>query len=170
METNRRHALGAGALLGAATLASPALAQGAAPRGGGDLSRQEPVELVVTLGTPDGRHVFSPNTIRLRTGLLYKLVIRNVSPDPHYLTSDGLAASVWTRKVQVMNPVAGATPPVLAEIKGAVREVEVYPGQTAEWWLVPVQAGRFEDLRCEIRAPDGRLHTAHGMRGVVIIE
>lgn len=168
MQTERRTALGAAALAGVAALARPAMAQ--APRGGGDLSRQEPQELVVTLGTPDGRHAFAPETIRLRTGLLYKLVLRNVSRDPHYFTSDGLAASVWTRKVQVMNPTAGAQPAVLAEIKGAIREVEVYPGQTAEWWLVPVQAGRFEDLRCEIRAADGRTHSQHGMRGVVIIE
>lgn len=168
MNSDRRIAIGAAALAGAAAIARPAMAQ--APRGGGDLSRQQPEELVVTLGTPDGRHAFAPSTIRLRTGLLYKLVIRNVSRDPHYLTSDGLAASVWTRKVQVMNPTAGAQPPVLAEIKGPVREVEVYPGQTAEWWLVPVQAGRFEDLRCEVRAADGRSHAHHGMRGVVIID
>ena len=97
-------------------------------------------------------------------------MLRNVSRDPHYFTSDGLAASVWTRKVQVMNPVAGAQPPILAEIKGPIREVEVYPGVSTEWWLVPVQAGRFNDLRCEIRAPDGRTHSQHGMRGVVVIE
>lgn len=168
MPTDRRHALAAA--LGATVLARPALAQSPAPRGGGDLSRQDPVELVVTLGTPDGRHVFSPSTIRLRTGVLYKLVLRNMSREAHYFTSDGLAASVWTRKVQVMNPTPGAQPAVLAEIKGPVREVEPHGGQTIEWWLVPVQAGRFEDLRCEIRAADGRTHTEHGMRGVVIIE
>lgn len=165
MQIIRRHAVGAAAALGAAVLARQAAAQG-----GGDLSRQQPIELTVTLGTPDGRHLFEPRVIRLRTGLLYKLVLRNVSRDPHYFTSDGLAASVWTRKVQVMGRGADGAATVLAEIKGAIREVEVYPGQTAEWWLVPVQAGRFDDLRCDIRASDGRTHSAHGMRGEVIIE
>lgn len=148
-----------------ASLAIPAAARAA----GGDLSRQEPVELVVELGTPDGRHVFAPTTIRLETGRLYRLVLRNRSPDPHYFTSDGLANSVWTRKVQLVQTRPDGRPEVLAEFKGAIREVEVYPGHAAEWWLVPVQAGRFDDLRCGIRAPDGRTHAEHGMRGEVII-
>ena len=29
-------------------------------------------------------------------------------------------------------------PTTLAEFKGAIREIEVYPGHSAEWWLVPV--------------------------------
>ncbi len=171
MDPLRRQAFAAAALLGAAALPRAADAQPApAQRGGGDLSRQEPVELVVTLGTPDGRHVFEPRSIRLRTGVLYKLVLRNVSPDAHYFTSEGLAASVWTRKVQVMGRNAAGAPIVLAEVKGAIREVEPHPGQTIEWWLVPIQAGRFDDLRCDIRAPDGRTHHAHGMRGEIVIE
>lgn len=171
MDPIRRQALGAAAMIGTAVLPGAAAAQPApAQRGGGDLSRHQPVELVVTLGAPDGRHVFEPRSIRLRTGVLYKLVLRNVSPDPHYFTSEGLAASVWTRKVQVMGRNASGAPIVLAEIKGAIREVEVYPGQTAEWWLVPVQAGRFDDLRCDIREPNGQTHADHGMRGEVVIE
>jgi uncharacterized cupredoxin-like copper-binding protein len=59
---------------------------------------------------------------------------------------------------------------VLAEIKGALREIEVYPGQVAEWWFVPVQTGRFNDLRCEIRGADGVSHADHGMRGEIVIE
>lgn len=163
MRTPRRHAISTAAFVGAASLATRVAAQ--APPGGGDLSRQQPIDLLMSLGTADGRHAFEPSTLRLRTGLLYRLVLRNPSRDPHYLTSEGLAASVWTRKVQVM---AGST--VLAEIKGAIREIEVYPGQTAEWWFVPVQAGRFDDLRCDIRGPDGTTHAAHGMRGSVVIE
>ena len=58
----------------------------------------------------------------------------------------------------------------MAEIKGSIREIEVYPGFSAEWWFVPVAAGTFTDLRCEIRAADGRTHAEHGMRGTIIIE
>ena len=29
----------------------------------------------------------------------------------------------------------------IIEIKGAIRNLEVYPGGTTEWWLVPVATG-----------------------------
>ena len=51
----------------------------------GDLSRQDPIEVVVELGQP-GRHAFSPNGIELETGKLYKLVHTNRSEAPHYFT------------------------------------------------------------------------------------
>lgn len=165
IEAGRRAALLAA---GVATLANQAQAQGQ-PQGGGDLSRQTPIDLVVELGDASGAHLFRPDVIQLRTGLLYRLILRNPSRAPHYFTSDGLANSVWTRKAQIVAEPAGAPPRVMAEIKGAIREIEVYPGFAAEWWFVPVQAGSFDDLRCGIRDPDGRTHTEHGMRGRVII-
>jgi hypothetical protein len=48
----------------------------------------------------------------------------------NYFTALEFAAAVWTRKVQS----------TAMEVKGAVREVEILPGQTAEWYFVPVQA------------------------------
>ncbi len=163
----RRAAAAAVALAGAA---GAALAQAVPPGpGGGDLSRQTPIDLVVELGTADGHHHFRPDTIQLRTGLLYRLILRNVSQAPHYFTSDGLAASVWTRKAQVTATGPDGRARVMAEIKGAIREIEVHPGFAAEWWFVPVQAGRFTDLRCGIAAPDGRSHAEHGMTGTIII-
>lgn len=134
----------------------------------GDLSRQEPIEVVVDLGTP-GRHVFVPNRLRFETGKLYKLVLRNASNDPHYFTSHAFTQLIYTRKVQVVQQREGK-PVTLAEFKGAIREVEVYPGQTAEWWFVPVAAGRATDLQCGIVAPDGRTHADHGMVGEIVIE
>ena len=59
---------------------------------------------------------------------------------------------------------------MLAEFKGAIREVEVYPGQIAEWWFVPVGAGRVTDLRCGIVGSDGKSHAEHGMTGEIVIE
>ena len=157
-------------MMGVALLAGRAAAQPAAPPAalGGDLSRQAPVEVVVELGDAEGRHGFHPMRLRFSTGRLYRLVLRNPSPHPHYFTSEGLAASVWTRKAQVLENRPGGR--VMAEIKGAIREIEVWPGFSAEWWFVPVQAGRFTDLRCEIKAEDGRTHAEHGMRGEVVIE
>ena len=59
----------------------------------------------------------------------------------------------------------------LAEFKGAIREIEVYPGgQVPEWWRVPVAAGRVTDLRCGIVDKDGKTHADHGMVGEIVIE
>lgn len=154
--------------LATATLLAVAAGPGAA-RAAGDLSRQQPVEVVVELGRPDGRHAFEPSRLRFETGRLYRLVLRNVSRDPHYFTSDEFAARVFTRKVQVTQ-VRDGRDVTLAEFKGAIREIEVYPGHSAEWWFVPVTAGRITDLRCGIVAADGRTHAEHGMAGEIVIE
>ena len=69
---------------------------------------------------------------------------------------------IFTRKVQVTQARDDKTV-TLAEVKGAVREVEVYPGQSAEWWFVPVATGRVTDLRCGISGSDGKTHADHGM-------
>ena len=163
MKRTYRLALGAAALLGAAA-AGPDAARAA-----GDLSRQQPVEVVVELGRPDGRHAFEPSRLRFETGRLYRLVLRNNSRDPHYFTSDEFAARVFTRKVQVTQARDGREA-TLAEFKGAVREIEVHPGHSAEWWFVPVAAGRVADLRCGIVGADGRTHAEHGMVGAIVIE
>ena len=134
----------------------------------GDLSRQEPIEITVELGNP-GSHAFVPNKLRFETGKLYKLVLRNASSDPHYFTSHAFTQLIYTRKVQVVQNRDGKTT-TLAEFKGAIREIEVYPGQTAEWWFVPVAAGRATDLRCGIVGADGKSHADHGMVGEIVIE
>jgi uncharacterized cupredoxin-like copper-binding protein len=131
-----------------------------------DLSRQEPIEITVELGKP-GQHAFVPNKLRFETGKLYKLILRNPSSDPHYFTSHAFTQLIYTRKVQVVQNRDGKP---LAEFKGAIREVEVYPGQTAEWWFVPVAAGRVTDLRCGIVGADGKSHADHGMVGEIVIE
>lgn len=133
----------------------------------GDLSRQQPVEVVVELGRP-GQHVFLPNRLRFETGKLYKLVLKNTSNDPHYFTSHGFTQLIYTRKVQVVQQREGK-PTTLAEFKGAIREIEVYPGHSAEWWFVPVATGR-SDLRCGVVASDGKTHAEHGMVGEIVIE
>jgi uncharacterized cupredoxin-like copper-binding protein len=136
----------------------------------GDLSRQEPIVVTVELGRPDGRHAFEPNRLRFETGRLYRLVLRNVSRDPHYFTSDEFAARVFTRKVQVTQRQPDGREVTLAEFKGSIREIEVYPGHAAEWWFVPVATGRITDLRCGIVAADRRTHAEHGMVGEIVIE
>ena len=134
----------------------------------GDLSRQEPITITVELGKP-GQHLFAPNKLRFETGKLYKLVIKNPSSDPHYFTSHGFTQLIYTRKVQVVQERDGKLI-TLAELKGAIREIEVYPGQVAEWWFVPVATGRVTDLRCGIVDKDGKTHADHGMVGEIVIE
>jgi uncharacterized cupredoxin-like copper-binding protein len=129
-------------------------------RAGGDLSQQPPVEVKVQLGGKDNAMRFVPDRIEMETGKLYKLVLQNPSPQKHYFSSDGFSGAVYTRKVQVLDQ-AGAT---LAEIKGAIREIEVYPGQQTEWWLVPVKTGTFNDLKCTIPG-----HADHGMTGTIVV-
>src|SRR6476620_656896 len=134
----------------------------------GDLSRQEPIEVTIELGKP-GEHAFVPNKLRFETGKLYKLVLKNPSNDPHYFTSHGFSQMIFTRKVQVTQVRDGKTVN-LAEFKGAIREIEVYPGSSAEWWFVPVATGKVTDLRCGISGSDGKTHADHGMVGEIVIE
>jgi uncharacterized cupredoxin-like copper-binding protein len=134
----------------------------------GDLSRQAPIEVTVEMGKP-GHHAFVPNQLRFETGKLYKLVLTNRSSDPHYFTSHGFTQLIYTRKVQVVQQREGKSV-TLAEFKGAIREIEVYPGETAEWWFVPVAAGRITDLRCGILDKGGKSHADHGMVGEIIID
>ena len=154
-----RFALGAAVVLGIASGAALAA---------GDLSKQTPIEVTVDLGSP-GKHEFAPKQLKFETGKLYKLILRNTSSDPHYFTSHAFSQMVFTRKVQVTQQQNGKAV-TLAEFKGAIREIEVYPGHAAEWWFVPVAAGRVTDLRCGIVGKDGKSHADHGMVGEIVIE
>jgi uncharacterized cupredoxin-like copper-binding protein len=139
-----------------------------------DLSQQKPIEIRLDLGKTGGAaddpaaHRFMPDKLTLETGKLYRLVLHNPSNSAHYFFSNDLAAKVWTRKAQVMDEV-GPSRKAIAEIKGLTREIEVYPGGTAEWWFVPVAAGTITDVICTIKEKDGKTHADHGMRATVVI-
>jgi uncharacterized cupredoxin-like copper-binding protein len=163
-EARRRHfaqtGVGAGRRARLAVLAlAIAAAIGAADlRAAGDLTRQAPIEVRMLLGTEQDAKLFSPAVLEFETGKLYKLVLHNPSPEPHYFTSIAFAGSVFTRKVQVNGPDGKA----IGEIKGNVFEIEVFPKGTTEWWFVPVRTGEFGDLRCTIKGHDE-------MRGKLVI-
>lgn len=133
----------------------------ASAQAAGDLTQQEPVELKVALGNEKNDLRFFPATISLETGKLYRLILSNPSTQKHYFSSEGMAQSVFTRKVQV-NGVDGKA---IAEVKGQIREIEVYPGGTAEWWFVPIKTGSFNDLKCTIPG-----HGEGGMVGSIHIK
>lgn len=127
----------------------------------GDLTAQTPVEIKVQLGDKEDALRFFPDRLELETGKLYKLVLHNASAKAHYFSSAGLARAVFTRKAQVL----GADGKTIAEVKGTVAEIEVYPGGTAEWWFVPVKAATLDDLKCTVKG-----HAEGGMVGQITIK
>ncbi len=137
--------------------------------GAGDLSQQEPIEVRVELGKAGSdEHRFVPAELNFEAGKLYKLVIHNPSPHPHYFSSPSFAEKVFTRKVQVAQPSDPGKR--IAEVKGSTREVEVYPGGSLEWWFVPVAAGTITDLHCHVKDKDGITHADKGMTGTIRIQ
>ncbi|HET6923960.1 MAG TPA: hypothetical protein VFI16_12505 [Anaeromyxobacteraceae bacterium] len=127
----------------------------------GDLTAQTPIEVKVQLGNKANSLRFFPDRIELETGKLYKLVLHNPSALAHYFSSEGLSRAVFTRKVQVLGPDGKA----IAEVKGTILEIEVHPGGTAEWWLVPVKAVALDDLKCTVKG-----HSEGGMVGGIRIQ
>lgn len=127
----------------------------------GDLTAQPPIELRIQLGDKEDTLHFFPEKIELETGKLYKVVLHNPSTMAHYFSSEGLSRAVYTRKVQVL----GQHGKTIAEVKGAIFEIEVFPGGTAEWWLVPVKAVTLNDLKCTIKG-----HSEAGMVGTITIK
>ena len=58
----------------------------------------------------------------------------------------------------------------IAEIKGIINEVEVWPGQHLEWWFVPIKTGVFKDLECKVFDENTKLyHSDMGMKGIITI-
>ena len=127
----------------------------------GDLTSQDPVDLRVQLGNERDALQFFPAQLTFETGKLYRLTLTNPSPQKHYFSSEGLAQAVFTRKVQIN----GADGKAIAEVKGQVREIEVYPKGTTEWWFVPVKTAELADLTCTIAG-----HGQAGMTGKITIK
>ncbi|MEQ1710176.1 MAG: hypothetical protein ABL908_02120 [Hyphomicrobium sp.] len=155
-------------LVGAAGFATGLLAVGLA-WAAGDLTSQSPVDVTVELGSADGQLRFHPADLTFETGKLYRLSLHNPSPRPHYFTAPGFAARVFTRKVQTMSG-RGPDAKAMAEVKGTIREVEVHPGGTLEWWFVPIATVVNEPVICGIKDPDGKTHVEKGMVGSITLK
>jgi len=136
------------------------LAYGTLAHAAGDISRAEPIEIVMEMGsTPDGKMYFKPDHLDLETGKAYKLVLRNVDEVKHELESHALVEKIFTRKIEVVQDGE-----MLAEIKGGISEVEVGPGATVEWYFVPIQTGTDMAMECAIEG-----HRQAGMHGTVTV-
>ena len=132
-----------------------------------DLTRQKEIEKIVLLKGEKGKiHFYDPNELVFETGKLYKLIIKNESDSKHYFTSTLFAKSIFTRKVQV-----SLNNKKVAEIKGIINNVEVWPNHQLEWWFVPIKTGVFKDLYCNVKDTKTNLsHANMGMTGTIIIK
>ena len=133
----------------------------------GDLTKQKPIEMNVQLNGKTGKmHFFSPNILTFKTGKLYKLKIINTSKSKHYFSSSNFSKSIFTRKIQI-----NKNDEKVAEVKGNISEIEVFPNNVVEWWFVPVKTGEFDDLICSVKdLQTNKKHSEMGMVGKIIIE
>ena len=132
-----------------------------------DLTRQKPIEKTLYLkGKIGASHFYEPNELVFFTGKLYKLIIKNVSDSKHYFGSHLFAKSIFTRKIQLTKNTKK-----VAEIKGIINEVEVWPNEELEWWFVPIKIGVFLDLQCNVKDIKTELtHSEMGMQGKITIK
>ncbi|WP_445223236.1 cupredoxin domain-containing protein [Calothrix sp. NIES-2100] len=119
----------------------------------GDLLKQAAIEIPISLGNAANELKFEPNTLEFVTGKRYNLRLTNPSQLKHYFTAKDFADGIWTQKVE-----AGKV-----EIKGAIHELELKPGATAEWVFVPLKPGKYT-LRCSVAG-----HTEAGMTGEITV-
>jgi len=117
-------------------------------------------EVIISVGTEDGQMKFVPDTLTFNRGTYYKLVITNPGPDEHYFTSDAFATHIFTRKVEVMDK-EGKT---IAEIHGAINDMELKPGARVEWFFFPMTKGENLKLFCHKKG-----HEEQGMIGSINI-
>jgi uncharacterized cupredoxin-like copper-binding protein len=120
----------------------------------------KPEVVNVSVGSVDGKMRFFPDELTFERGKYYKLVINNPSPDDHYFTSDAFATHIFTRKVEVMSS-EGKT---IAEIHGAVNDMELKPGASVEWFFYPMTKGKNLKLFCHKKK-----HESMGMVGSINI-
>ena len=131
-----------------------------------DLTRQKEIEKIILLKGEQGRiHFYEPNELVFKTGKLYKLIIKNDSDSKHYFSSTSFAQSIFTRKIQI-----SIEDKKIAEVKGIINDIEVWPNHQLEWWFVPIKTGVFNDLHCNVKDTKTDLsHSKMGMVGTIII-
>jgi len=113
---------------------------------GADWSKMETVTITMT------EYAFSPFLVVMKEGVPTRLVLKNAGKEAHYFVADQFFHGIATRKIQGSD----------GEIKAPYfTAVEVYPGKTLEWFLVPAQKGVYE-IHCTVKG-----HAGHGMKGKI---
>jgi uncharacterized cupredoxin-like copper-binding protein len=100
-------------------------------------------------------HKFAPFTLTFKTGIPYRLQIKNVGSMKHYFVSEDFFKIIAIRKIQssegeMMAPYFTA--------------IEIFPGRTVDLYFVPVKKGRYR-LVCTVQG-----HAELGMVGTIIVE
>ena len=142
-------------------LATAAIAFASGAQAAGDLSRADPQEIVLEMGTSGDKMYFKPDHLDLETGKAYKIVLRNLDEIKHEFAGHELIDKLFTRKVEI----ADSSGNLVAEIKGNVREIEIGPKREVEWFIVPIQTGENIAMECELEG-----HREAGMVGTVTIK
>lgn len=124
-----------------------ALAQAIPALAEGDLSRANVIDVTIEMGSNDAGMYLKPDNFEFVTGQAYKLILVNVDEIKHEIALNEMGERIFNRKVEITDKDGN----LVAEIKGSIREVEVGPKQTVEWFIVPVQPtdGAVE-ITCEL--------------------
>ncbi len=127
----------------------------------GDLSRANVIDVTIEMGSNDGGMFFRPDKYNFVTGQAYRLILTNVDEIKHEIALNEMGERIFTRKIEASDTDGN----LITEVKGSINEVEVGPGMTVEWFIVPVQTtdGPVE-ITCEIPG-----HLEAGMRASVVI-
>ncbi|NQW09574.1 MAG: hypothetical protein HQ481_06815 [Alphaproteobacteria bacterium] len=128
----------------------------------GDLSRANVIDVPIEMGSNGGKMYLKPDHFEFVTGQAYKLIVTNVDKIKHELALNEMGERIFTRKIEASDAKGN----LITEVKGLIREVEVGPGKTVEWFIVPVQTtGGPVEITCEIPG-----HLKAGMRASVVIK
>lgn len=141
--------------------ATTALLFASGAQAAGDMSRADPQEIVIEMGTSGDKMYFKPDHLDLETGKAYKIVLKNVDEIKHEFAGHEFIEKLFTRKIEIADPSGG----LVAEIKGNIREIEVGPKREVEWFIVPIQTGEDIPMECELPG-----HKEAGMVGTVTIK
>ena len=129
------------------TCAAIAVSIGGAAIAEGDLSRANIIDVTVLLGSDDDGMFIRPSINTFVTGQAYRMVLTNTDDFKHELALNGIGERIFTRKIEASDAEGN----LITEVKGAIREVEVGPHQTVEWFIVPVQTTDGpEEFSCEL--------------------
>jgi uncharacterized cupredoxin-like copper-binding protein len=145
----------------ASAIAIMALAHAIPAQAEGDLSRANVIDVTIEMGSNDDGMYLKPDHYEFVTGQAYKLILVNVDKIKHEIALNEMGERIFNRKVEIADKDGN----LVAEIKGSIREVEVGPKQTVEWFIVPVQTtGGAVEITCELPG-----HLEAGMHATAVI-
>ena len=142
---------------------------------GAEFVKQEPIEVIMQLGTKSSELVITPSKLQLQVGKLYRFVLNNPSKITHYLSVPRFGSAVRTDKIDVQGgevtrmgirrPPSPIRPRSISTstLSNEVKEIELRSGGKAEWTFTPVQAGIYK-LACGVPA-----HARSGMASNILV-